>query len=538
MQYKDYDAKGNILSYSKKNNLENSYIWGYNNAYQIAEIKAASISNVAFTSFEEDGTGNWAFSGTKDAIAFTGKKSYILSATSPIIKTGLDVSKTFIVSYWSKTTSATVNGATVATGISRNGWTYYEHTLPASTTGINITGTVTIDELRLFPKGALMTTFTYEPLIGMSSQCDANNIVTYYEYDGFNRLKLIRDQDNNIIKKYCYNYQGQQETCGMIANEVKTGIYSPVCPAGSVLAGPPVVYTVPAGTHYANTLAAANLLAQNDVTANGQAYANANGICCPLSFNWAAGITSTYANISLSGSTVTFSLGLTFPTGVTSFSAGIIAGSCCYPTATRTVPVAIGSSILNVIISTTGNVTVQLVSGSMPTGMNGFNGKYDLNVTTYYSAAKSGPFTRDCGVGQIGSTVTYSVKPYRYTSTVSQTVADGLASTDVSTNGQAYANTNGTCAAAINITGSNSNTTMGFAVTFTNGTYSKSFFIAAGSSNVSLGAIPAGTYTVQFRPAYAPVTANFSIGSFSMYSVTSANFTNISITATTLARVF
>jgi YD repeat-containing protein len=59
----------------------------------------------------------------------------------------------------------------------------------------------------------LVTTYTYAPLVGITSQSDANNRTTYYEYDGFNRLQHIRDDDNNILKKYCYNYAGQSIDC-------------------------------------------------------------------------------------------------------------------------------------------------------------------------------------------------------------------------------------------------------------------------------------------------------------------------------------
>lgn len=58
-----------------------------------------------------------------------------------------------------------------------------------------------------------MTTYTYQPLVGMTSQCDIGNRITYYEYDGLQRLKRIRDQDYNILKSLDYQYQ-QSSGCG------------------------------------------------------------------------------------------------------------------------------------------------------------------------------------------------------------------------------------------------------------------------------------------------------------------------------------
>jgi YD repeat-containing protein len=48
---------------------------------------------------------------------------------------------------------------------------------------------------------AQVTTYTYSPLYGMTSMTDASGKTIYYEYDPFGRLKLVRDQDNRIIKK-------------------------------------------------------------------------------------------------------------------------------------------------------------------------------------------------------------------------------------------------------------------------------------------------------------------------------------------------
>lgn len=58
-------------------------------------------------------------------------------------------------------------------------------------------------------KDKQVTTYTYKPLIGMTSQTDENNHTIYYEYDTLGRLQLIKDQDGNIIKTFDYHYQGQ-----------------------------------------------------------------------------------------------------------------------------------------------------------------------------------------------------------------------------------------------------------------------------------------------------------------------------------------
>lgn len=50
-----------------------------------------------------------------------------------------------------------------------------------------------IDEVRLHLASAQMTSFTYDPLVCMTSQTDAGGLTIYYEYDGFQRIKNVYD---------------------------------------------------------------------------------------------------------------------------------------------------------------------------------------------------------------------------------------------------------------------------------------------------------------------------------------------------------
>jgi YD repeat-containing protein len=114
------------------------------------------------------------------------------------------------VSYWTTNLSPfTIAGTTTGypiKGQTINGWTYYSHLVSGQST-ISVSGNGVLDELRLYPSNAQMTTYTYSPLTGMSSSTDAKGEITYYEYDNFQRLMNIKDKDGNIIKHIDYHYQ-------------------------------------------------------------------------------------------------------------------------------------------------------------------------------------------------------------------------------------------------------------------------------------------------------------------------------------------
>ncbi|RYE19825.1 MAG: hypothetical protein EOP51_19115 [Sphingobacteriales bacterium] len=52
-----------------------------------------------------------------------------------------------------------------------------------------------------------MTTYTYNSTVGITSVTDPKNTTEYYEYDSFQRLKCIKDQNGNIVKAFDYNYK-------------------------------------------------------------------------------------------------------------------------------------------------------------------------------------------------------------------------------------------------------------------------------------------------------------------------------------------
>jgi YD repeat-containing protein len=56
---------------------------------------------------------------------------------------------------------------------------------------------------------ARMTSYTYNPLVGVTSVTDAKSDVQYYIYDSFQRLIKVVDKDNKIVSENAYNYKPQ-----------------------------------------------------------------------------------------------------------------------------------------------------------------------------------------------------------------------------------------------------------------------------------------------------------------------------------------
>lgn len=285
-----YDDVGNAQQVTQRGGLIKSYLWDYKKQFNVAQVVNASMDDVAYTSFETENTGGWQYFkiATLNSNAITGKKVYEIS-NSENIERNITTTKTYILSLWANA-GVLVNGVGYTKlGSSLNGYTYYEWEISnASLITISSNASVYLDELRLYPKGGLMSTFTFEPLVGLTCKCDENNKLQFYEYDNLNRLVIVRDQDKKIIKKICYNYVGQPENCiitdpVLFYNTPQSANFTKACPCAQIGT---VVYNIPANA-FSSTISIidANNIAIAFMNANGQAYANQVANCVPIACN-------------------------------------------------------------------------------------------------------------------------------------------------------------------------------------------------------------------------------------------------------------
>ncbi|MES2807004.1 MAG: hypothetical protein V4619_00155 [Bacteroidota bacterium] len=217
----DVYTKGQLHQYTELGKKTTAVLWGYNNQYPVAKVVNAggvagfshtgyANASVAYTSFEMRDTCNWLYivdSIRTDTTSISGKKVYNLAAGA-ITKVNATESGNYVLAYWYKYgANVNVAGGTIGAEVIKNKlgpWTYAERQVSAVSGTLTVSGTGLIDELRFHPKDAQMTTYTYEPLIGISCTIDANGRPQYFKYDDSQRLKEIRDWQGNIIKAYKY----------------------------------------------------------------------------------------------------------------------------------------------------------------------------------------------------------------------------------------------------------------------------------------------------------------------------------------------
>lgn len=239
--FDEWDNKGNLLQFHKAEDVKTNYLWGYNQSLPVALVRNAEFKEYDFAGFEHNEAIGWQiYSGW----TYTDDPLKVKTGESAIKVLGYGPSKYFDIgtlasghsgykaTIWVKGgTDAYIRiqvnddyslSKTVYNSNNPSGdWNLLEVELPYqyyvnyinSTMKIKVycgsSSTACFDDLRFYPMDAEMTTFTYKPLIGITSASDVNNKPTYYEYDAFGRLSVIKDYLGNILKKFDYHYRPQ-----------------------------------------------------------------------------------------------------------------------------------------------------------------------------------------------------------------------------------------------------------------------------------------------------------------------------------------
>lgn len=170
----DYDADGNLVETRGREKVS-SLIYDHKKEQVIAQVANAPASEAYFNGFESNGS---------EAQAKTGLKSHASGQfTVPFTPVA---GKEYVLSYWYYS-----NGA----------WYYKEKPFEAE-----INEGEALDEVRVCPTGARMTTSSYDWKGNLVSTTDANNRSVYYDYNDRNQVIHVRNNEKDIVQTTEHNY--------------------------------------------------------------------------------------------------------------------------------------------------------------------------------------------------------------------------------------------------------------------------------------------------------------------------------------------
>lgn len=156
----------------------------------------SSTNNVFHTSFEEEGLAQPGYETTYKKFPKAKSGEWVCQTPYTVSFAGFEPNK-YELTYWVyDTTKAVPQWEIVSTPVQvKSGMDTY--TIQAS-------ASCYIDEVRILPAGALMTTYAYKPNIGKLSQTDPTGISEHYGYDAAGRLTSITDTEGQLVKRYSY----------------------------------------------------------------------------------------------------------------------------------------------------------------------------------------------------------------------------------------------------------------------------------------------------------------------------------------------
>lgn len=480
--FQAYDEYGNILQSSRVKDVSKVVKWGYNQLFPILECSNAELQDVFFENFENS-TGSAIITGN----AHSGKKYYNGQYT---VSFNANAAKTYKISYWYYL---------------NNSWNFSGYSSYSGASMLLNKGTA-IDDVIIIPEDAQVATTAYSSSGGIISKTDTKGLSAYFEYDELQRIASIKDENNNIVNAYKYNYRSP------LYISTKSGIYTKNdCPSGNVSS--PIKYSTTATSNVSQ--ADADNIANSDVIANGQNYANKNSVCNLMNI--------TLTNLSNNGIPVILKLTNVANTSLT-YNLTAVA-----PNASVVITVPNGWYSASIVRPPDGRPPTILfnLNGEYKIGGDGVtfdntvgaNTKLSYTDVYFYNTAQSGVFYKDCPSDKISSQVIYSVPPGKYVSDISQLNADDKAQQEIFTSGQSYANTNGGCRVPgeVEVTLVNNNTNSNGASAIIvqlkqSGSSIKtlSFSTAAGTYKQTF-VLPSGNYDVDILMPGSGATRQFTI---------------------------
>ncbi|MEM7370472.1 MAG: RHS repeat domain-containing protein [Bacteroidota bacterium] len=224
----EYDEASNMVEISRDFGQPSSYVWAHQQTRPISSATNASVDQIAFTSFEvadpdPSEHGSWTFSqpsGTNigfesSAIAKTGKKVYHFQSGNSISRSNLPIGS-YTINYWQRNGNVSLSLSGSASIISEkihltdmNSWELVEKQISISSLSdaITLSGDgIMLDELRLHPSDAHMSTICYDDALRIHTMTDANIRSSYYSYDAFGRLIEVRDHNGYVRVQTEYHY--------------------------------------------------------------------------------------------------------------------------------------------------------------------------------------------------------------------------------------------------------------------------------------------------------------------------------------------